>query len=220
MPFSKYKKIFITATDTGVGKSIFTSILASYYLSLGNEVTISKPIQTGEEKDTDLLADLTGNKISIFNTYTFKLPAAPSVAASFERKEIHKEKIIADVRKLEKEFDVVLVEGIGGIAVPLSGSYLISDLIKDLNYPLIVVCRPTLGTINHAVLTLEYAKQKGLNIIGYVISGYDEKTTDPVIKTAEDEITNVTGVKCLMKVPYIENPEFKNLNSLLSPNLV
>ena len=63
MPFSKYKKIFITATDTGVGKSIFTSILASYYLSLGNEVTISKPIQTGDEKDTDLLADLTGNKI-------------------------------------------------------------------------------------------------------------------------------------------------------------
>lgn len=220
MPFSKYKKIFITGTDTGVGKSVFTSILASYYLGLGNEVTISKPMQTGEDKDTDLLATLTGNKISIFNTYTFKLPAAPSVAASFEKKEIHKDKIISDIRKLEKEFDVVLVEGVGGIAVPMSGSYLISDLIKDLNYPVVVVCRPTLGTINHTVLTLEYAKQKGLNIIGYVISGIDEKNSDPVIRSAEDEITSVTGIKCLMKVPYFEKLEYKNLSSLLTPNLV
>lgn len=220
MPFSKYKRIFITATDTGVGKSVFTSILASYYLNLGNEVTISKPIQTGEEKDTDLLADLTGRKISIFNTYTFKLPAAPSVAANFENKEIHKEKIVSDIKKLEKEFDIVLVEGIGGIAVPITANYLVSDLVKDLNYPLVVVCRPTLGTINHTVLTLEYAKQKGLNVIGYVISGYDEKNIDPVIKSAEDEITNVTGIKCLMKIPKFEKLEFKSLSSLLAPNLV
>ena len=210
------KIVFITATDTGVGKSIFTAFLALWHKQNGKKVDISKPIQTGSPKDTDLLKELTGNKIPIFNTYDFSLPAAPSVAAKYENKSIEIEKIISDIRNLEKEFDVVIVEGIGGIAVPIVGngrdhSLQIADLIHILQYPVVIVSRPSLGTINHTVLTIEYAKQKGLNILGFVISGYEEKTNDHVIKTAPDEITRVTNVKCLMRLPLFKEINYDSL---------
>lgn len=212
---TEQKTVFITGTDTGVGKSIFTAFLALSYLEKGKTVAISKPIQTGNEKDMDFLKNLTRNNIPIFNTYSFDLPAAPSVASMHEGKTIEIEKIISDIRELENKFNVVLVEGIGGIAVPITyndvNSYLVADLIKDLNYPLIIVSRPSLGTINHTILTLEFAKQKGLNVLGFVISGYDENTDDPVIKTAPDEISGITGINCLFKIPYLNDLNYDSL---------
>lgn len=227
------KTVFITGTDTGVGKSIFSSYLALKLSSEGKKVAISKPIQTGTPKDTDFLKELTGNKIPIFNTYSFLLGAAPSVASEIEDKIADVGKIISDIRILEKEFDCVIVEGIGGIAVPIkaeergtkqetgqidqknhaascfmlhaSAHYLVADLIKDLNYPVIIIARPSLGTINHTILSIEFAKQKGLNVLGFVVSGYDFNSSNPVIKTAPDEISKITKTKCLMKFPLIKN---------------
>ncbi len=208
------RTVFITGTDTGVGKSIFSSYLALKLFSEGKKVAISKPIQTGIPKDTDFLKELTGNKIPIFNTYSFSLGAAPSVASEIENKIADVGKIISDIRILEKEFDCVIIEGIGGIAVPIKQNYLVSDLIKDLNYPVIIVARPSLGTINHTVLTIEFAKQKKLNVLGFVISGYDFNTSDLVIKTAPDEISNITQTNCLMKVKKINDFSFNSINSL------
>ena len=199
--------VFITGTDTGVGKSIFTAVIALLKLAEGKEVAIAKPIQTGLSKDTDFLRELTGNKIPIFNTYDFSLASAPSVASSFENKKIETAKIISDIKNLEKQFDFVIVEGIGGIAVPIGPTYLVLDLIKDLNYPTIIVARPLLGTINHSVLTIEFARRKKINILGFVISGYDDMANDIIIKTAPEEICKVTGCKCLVKIPI-----FKKLN--------
>ncbi len=206
------KNIFITGTDTSVGKSIVSALFALYLHSEGKKVCISKPLQTGSPKDSDSLKELTGNKIPIFNTYSFLLPAAPSISAKHENKEINIEKIISDIRKLEDQFDCVIVEGIGGIAVPIGDSYLVADLIKDLNYPTVIVARPSLGTINHSVLTIEFAKQKGLNLLGFVLSGYDKTLNDPVIKAAPDVISELTGVKCLIKVPKVKKLSFESIN--------
>ncbi len=244
---SSLKNIFITGTDTGVGKSIFSALLAISLHNEGKKVCISKPIQTGFPKDTDFLKELTGNKIPIFNTYSFSLPAAPIISAEHENKKIDLEKIILDIRNLEKEFDCVIVEGIGGVAVPITDhviarsplmaddeaisktlrdcrigasasphndTYLVADLIKDLNYPVIIVSRSSLGTINHSVLTIEFAKQKDLNILGFIVSAYDETLNDPVIKTAPDVISKLTKVKCLMKIPLVKKLSFESLNSL------
>ena len=207
--------IFITGTDTGVGKSIYTAFLALSYFKDGKKVAISKPIQTGKNKDTELLASLTGNKIPVFNTYSFLLGAAPVVAAKDENKKIDLEKIISDIKDLEKEFDIVIVEGIGGIAVPLCDTYLVADLIKDLNYPVIIVTRPSLGTINHTILTIEFAKQKELNILGFVISGFDKNTNDPVVQTAPDVISSITNVQCLLKLPLIKELNYASLTASL-----
>lgn len=208
------KNIFITGTDTGAGKSVFSSILALAFYNQGKKVCISKPIQTGFLKDSDTLKKLTGNKIPIFNIYSFSLPAAPVVSAEHENKKIEIKKVISDIKKLEKEFDCVIVEGIGGIAVPIIDNYLVADLIKDLNYPVVIVSRPSLGTINHTVLTIEFTKQKRLNLLGFVISPYDETLNDPVIKTAPDIISKLTQVQCLMKVPKIKELSFKSINSI------
>ena len=217
------KQIFITGTDTGVGKSIFSALLALSYLNKGKKVAISKPIQTGKDKDTEFLAQLTNYRIPIFNTYSFSLPAAPSVAAGNEGRIIDTKKIISDIRKLEKEFDCVIVEGIGGIAVPIvevcrGMPLLVGDLIKTLGYPVIIVARPTLGTINHTVLTIEFAKSRKLNVLGFVVSGYYEETNDPVLKTAPEEISRITKISCLMKIPHLKEINFDAITKLSKIN--
>ena len=218
------KTVFITGTDTGVGKSIFTVFLALSYLGRGKKIAIVKPLQTGLPKDTDFLKALIEDKIPFFNTYSFLLPAAPRIASKHENKTIDVKKIISDIKELENQFDHVIVEGIGGIAVPITDCgtdvlpcndvYLVADLIKDLNYPVIVVARPSLGTINHTVLTIELAKQKGLHVLGFVISGYDERTNDTVIKTAPDAISDITKIKCLIKIPYIREITYDSICSV------
>ena len=87
-----------------------------------------------------------------------------------------------------------------------------ADLIKDLNYPVVIVASPLLGTLNHSVLTIEFAKQKRLNILGFVISGYNEVSSDPVIKTSPDVISEITKIKCLMKVPMVKKMSFESIN--------
>ena len=206
------KNVFITGTDTGVGKSIFTAVITLSLHNKGKKVCISKPIQTGSLKDTNFLSELTGNKIPIFNTYSFLLPAAPLVSADHEKKEIDIKKIIADIKKLEEKYDCVIVEGIGGLAVPINNNYLIADLIKDLNYPAVIIARPSLGTINHSVLTIEFAKEKRLNLLGFAISGYDETLNDPAVKTVPEVISEITKVKCLMKLTKIKELSFESVN--------
>ena len=208
------KNIFITGTDTGVGKSIVSAVIALSLYNEGKKVCISKPIQTGSPKDSDFLGELTGNKIPIFNTYSFSLPAAPLVASEHENKKIEIEKIISEIKNLEEKYDCVIVEGIGGIAVPIIDDYLVADLIKDLNYSVVIVARPSLGTINQSVLTIEFAKEKRLNLLGFVVSGYDEALNDPVIKTAPDVISKLTKVKCLMKIPKVKKMSFESVNSI------
>ena len=219
-----YKTIFITATDTGVGKSVLTSILAISEHRSRKKVAISKPIQTGIQKDTDILYNLTGGEIPIFNSYSFSLGAAPLISQRVEGKQINLEKVISGIKKLENEFDCVIVEGIGGIAVPLlekdSEIYTIGDLIKDLNYPAIIVSRPLLGTINHTVLSIEFAKQKGLNIAGFVISGDEKNTKDIVIKTVPEVIFEMTGVPCLLKVPLLKEISYKAINDFVMKNVL
>ena len=206
--------LFITGTDTGVGKSLFSAILALSFFNQGKKVCISKPIQTGSPKDSDFLKELTGNEIPVFNTYSFSLPAAPLVSAEYEKKEIDVNKIISEIKNLEKEFDCVIVEGIGGIAVPVKNNYLVADLIKDLNYPVIIVARPSLGTINHSVLTIEFAKQKNLNLLGFVISNYEESIKDIAVKTAPNVISEITKVKCLAKITKVKELSYKSINSM------
>lgn len=195
-------------------------------LYAGKKVAISKPIQTGTLKDTELLRRLTGSKIPIFNTYSFTLGAAPIVSSKAENENIEKEKVISDIKKLEQEYDFVIVEGIGGIAVPIAEEkigtglnyYLVADLIKELNYPTIIVARQTLGTINHTVLTIQFAQEKGIDLLGFIISGYDEKENDLVVKTAPEVISNITDIKCLAKIPFIKeiNKEinYESINNL------
>ena len=202
-----HKGIFITGTDTGVGKTFVAVGLINALKEKGFNVCPMKPVETGCRtkkgklipEDTMSLIKASGIKeaIDVINPYRFKHPLAPSVAAELERKSIKKEKIFSAYNYLSKKYDITIVEGAGGIMAPLYKKYLFLDFIKDLKLPVIIISRPGLGTINHTLLTISAAKGRGVNILGVVIN-YAAKT-----KTGIAEKTNPEIIKRLGGVPVI-----------------
>ena len=204
--------IFITGTDTDVGKTVVTAGLACAVRSLGYSVGVFKPVQTGSFKKNNefVSADLkfvksVDDSILTYASYNFKEPVAPSLAADLDGIVIDLDKIIEDYKELERKCDFVIVEGAGGLLVPIKGSFLMRDLAKTLDLPLVIVARPNLGTINHTLLTVEAAKNKNIKIAGIIISGYPSGTEDIAIKNAPDIIKELSGENLLGILPKIED---------------
>jgi len=204
--------IFITGTDTDVGKTVVTAGLASAVRSLGYSVGVFKPVQTGSlKKNNELVSpDLefiksADESILTKASYNFKEPAAPSLAAYLEGIDIDIDKIIEDYKELERKCDFVIVEGAGGLLVPIKDKFLMRDLVKTLYLPMVIVTRPDLGTINHTLLTIEAAKNKNIKIAGIIISDYPSGTENIAIKNAPDMIKELSGEKILGILPKIED---------------
>lgn len=210
-----HKGIFITGTDTGVGKTFVAAGLLQAFRKMGLNVCPMKPVETGcrvkkgilVPEDTVKLIQASGitESIDVINPYRLRYPLAPAVAAELEGVIIKKKKILSAYNYLLKKYDFTIVEGAGGIMVPVYKKYLFLDLIKDLNLPLIIVSRPGLGTINHTLLTIEAAKSNGINILGVIINyatkikkGLSEKTNPEIIE-------QLGGVHVLGIVPYSKN---------------
>ncbi len=211
-----HKGIFITGTDTGVGKTFVAEGLLRAFGKMGFNICPMKPVETGCRirkgelipGDALKLMDAAGSKepLDIVNPYRFKFPLAPAVAAGLEGVTIRKRKIFSAYNYLLNKYDITIVEGAGGIMAPVYKKYLFLDLIKDLNLPVIIVSRPGLGTINHTCLTIEAARSKGLNIPGVVIN-YAAKTKKGLSeKTNPEIIRRLGGAPVLGTVPYSENP--------------
>ena len=162
--------LFVTATDTDVGKTYFSKSLLSKLLEQmpKEKLAYYKPIQCGKPTDYDVIKEL---GIDTHCSYDLTYPASPDYAASLEGVEIKLEKILDDFQKLKAQYDFILVEGAGGLAVPINKTEMISDLAKALNLETILVIRPDLGTINHSILSLEHIKAKGLKLKGIYVSG-------------------------------------------------
>jgi len=206
------KGIFITGTDTGVGKTLVASGLLLALKEMGFSVCPMKPVETGCKlrrgrlipQDTIRLINISGvnEALEKVNPYRFKPPLAPAVAAEFENTVIRKKKILSAFNYLVKKYDIIIVEGAGGIMVPVYKKYLILDLIKDMETPLIIVSRPGLGTINHTCLTIEAARNRGIGIIGVIIN-YTAKTKKTLAeKTNPEIIESLTRVPVLGVIPY------------------
>lgn len=157
--------IFITATDTGLGKTYFSEKIIKDLIDRGfykkEEIAYYKPVQCGEEivdgkKQTDFsyIKDSTG--VAVYHSYFFKHPCSPHYAAELEGKKVELENILEDYKDLKSKYKFIIVEGAGGVAVPLNDCDLVSDLIKAMQIPIVLVTRPDLGTINHTLLSLEH----------------------------------------------------------------
>src|SRR5438477_779637 len=163
--------LFITGTDTGVGKTMVTAGLAMLLRSRHKPVGVMKPIQTGcpmvEGKpfpeDTVKLqgASETDDPLELVTPYRFRSPLAPFVAGRIERKKITFSKILRAYRQLKQRHAFMLVEGIGGILVPITKKARVLELIQLLDLPLLIVARSGLGTLNHTLLTAHRAKEAG-----------------------------------------------------------
>lgn len=177
------KGIFVTGTDTGVGKTIVAATLARLLKKRGMNVAVMKPVTSGCREEGGLLvsddAELLCNAAGIscsddVSPYCLREPLAPTEAAKIDGVRIDFSVIKSAFNRLASSCDYVIVEGAGGLMVPLSGGLLVADLVRELCLPLLVVARPALGTINHTVLTCFAAQQMGLQVAGVVINGMPE----------------------------------------------
>ncbi|MBS4760453.1 MAG: dethiobiotin synthase [Clostridium sp.] len=205
--------IFITGTDTDIGKTIVTAGLAAVMQSLGYKAGVYKPFQSGAvEKNGFLVSpDLAYVKkmdfyVETLCTYLLKEPTAPYIAAELEGININLGTVAREFQTLRQACETVLVEGAGGLMVPVTKEAVIADVIKMLDIPLLIVARPNLGTINHTILTINQAKTMGLDIAGVIINRYPEGTQDAAIKTAPRLIEEYTDVNILGIIPDI--PDF------------
>jgi len=203
--------IFVTGTDTGIGKTIVSATLARLLALSGLSVGVMKPVTSGcEERDGRLVsldAELVcwGAGIPLTTEsapYLMKAPLAPSVAASLEGIEIDVAAIKATYQRLAEQYDIVIVEGAGGLLVPVTGSFLMSDLAKELGLPILVVARPNLGTVNHTLLTTSCAAHLGLEVKGVVINRFPDEP-DQAEETAAPLIESLCAAPLLGLLPDV-----------------
>lgn len=168
--------IFVTATDTGVGKTVTTAALAMTLHQLGHSVGVMKPIETGvvrgRSSDAGLLkqAAHVTDSLDLVRPYAFHLPIAPLDAARAERRTIKIQTILGAYRKLQAQHNLLLIEGVGGVHVPLTPMMDVLDLIEKLKAPVLVVGRAGLGGVNHALLTLNALRARKIPIIALVLN--------------------------------------------------
>ncbi len=209
------KGYFITGTDTSVGKTVVTACLATLFKSRGENVGVMKPIETGIDprcnssanSDAKFLMDVSGVKDSLEDVcpYQLKTPASPYQAAKLEEKHIDPQKILERFRTLESKHSLMLVEGIGGLMVPITQRYYVADLALQMNLPLIVVSRVQVGTLNHTLLTINAARQHGLDIRGVILNASDGNEWDAIEAGQGPLIEEFSDVPILGTCPFIED---------------
>jgi len=216
---NKTNSLFITGTDTGVGKTVVTALLAKMMKAKRIDVGVMKPIATRGirrpsslvprpsvivSEDAILLKKSAGvdDDISLINPICLTPPLAPSLASEISGEEINLARIFSAYKTLQEKHKTILVEGIGGLMVPIKGKYLVADLAKDIGLPVLIVTRPTLGTINHTLLTIKTAKDYGLKVKGFIINYHAPFKKGLAEKYAGKIIEKLSGIKCLGEIPY------------------
>ena len=204
---STVRGLFITATDTGVGKTEVACALVSGARAAGLDVGAMKPAQSGVEPgvatDADRLAAAAGNAdpMALVCPYSFAPPLAPGVAARLAGVEISLAAILAAARALAARHAALVVEGAGGLVVPLTPRETYADLAVALGLPVLVVARAGLGTVNHTALTVEALRARGLAIAGVVLNRI-APGDDASVPYNAAEIERLTGVRVLASLAY------------------
>jgi dethiobiotin synthetase len=205
--------LFITGTDTGVGKTLVAVSLAAYLSDRGYRVGVMKPVETGcperngmlIPEDAVRLKEASGcaEAIEKICPYRFSQPVAPSIAAERAGQKIDVDLLLTTYGEISAEYDITLVEGAGGLMVPLLPSYTYADFARVLKLPLLVVAANKLGVLNHLLLTLEHASCKGLTVLGYVLNRISVEIS-LAVETNREVLSGLTGVPCLGDLPFIE----------------
>jgi dethiobiotin synthetase len=187
--------IFITGTDTGVGKTITSALLVSALKKAGKAPKYFKPVQTGLDDDTETLKSLTESPY-IAPVYKFRDPISPNRAAALAHEEIDLKKIHKAAASAAIE-EFLVVEGAGGLMVPLNQRENTRDLVVKLEVPLVIVASTRLGTINHTLLTLECARAKNINVKGIILVGPEDPGLAETLKDLGD-------IPILAEIPLIK----------------
>jgi dethiobiotin synthetase len=203
--------IFVTGTDTGVGKTVVAAGLAHALRFRGLVPGVFKPVQSGNltsdrDGDAATLARLAGVDVSPaeVNVYAFPAPLAPLAAARLAGARVDLERLVERARSLESGCDVLVAEGAGGLLVPLADTATVADLAVALGYPLVVVARAGLGTVNHTALTVEAARARGLAVAGVVLNADRRDLDDPSLPGNAALIEQLARVAIVGRTPWVE----------------
>ncbi|WP_319580641.1 dethiobiotin synthase [uncultured Methanospirillum sp.] len=200
---------FVTGTDTGIGKTVVTAGLARY-VSARYQVGVFKPVQSGVtdlyESDASYLSRAIGypGPCEDSFTYSFEEPLAPILAAEYAHVSISLEKILEMYGHVTKRSEFILVEGAGGLMVPVAENVLMADIAIACNLPLLIIARPDLGTINHILLTVHTARSLGIQVRGVIINGYRGSSSGPDIDKTVSLIREFGDIEVLGVIPWID----------------
>ncbi|HOV90285.1 MAG TPA: dethiobiotin synthase [Syntrophorhabdaceae bacterium] len=209
------RSLFITGTDTGVGKTTISACLAAF-LSIKKKLNVGvmKPFESGLSKrnkdqlpwDAICLKEASGSPddLNMISPYTFEAPLAPEVAASLENIQIDLSMLDRIYKKMVNEHDITIIEGAGGVLVPIKRKFFYGDLIKKWACPTIIVSRLGLGTINHTLLTVGYLRTRGIKIVGVILNNNDG-TGDLAAKTNPEILSAYLNCPILGIFPYKKN---------------
>ena len=206
------KSLFVTGTDTDVGKTCVSASIVKNLRDMDIDVGVMKPFASGHKKnsnslpqDVEILMKYSGSQdpIDLVNPYFFEIPTSPYDAAKILVQKINLQKVIDAYNKLLSSHDLVIVEGIGGLMTPITQNYFVSNLISELDIDTIIVMGSKLGTVNHTLLTYEHCKQMHLKLKGFVInqtlaSGYE-------LSNLRQQIMELTNQIVYCTIPYQKN---------------
>lgn len=210
------KGFFIAGTDTGIGKTIVTGLLAEYFIDRSFSVITQKWVQTGSSEgnsDVHSHVSVMGGRgtypekyASLTGPYSFSFPASPHLAASMENTEISSERIKNCFFSLSKDFDIIVVEGTGGILVPLNDKELFADIIKSLDLDVILVVGNKLGAINHALLSVEALRSRDIRVTGLIFNRFSPDGDERILRNNRSTVAKFSGLTDMGEIPYDSDP--------------
>lgn len=228
----KKSGLFIAGTEAGVGKTLIAGAIAKILTDKGQKVGVFKPIATGCNRqwegliscDTEFLANCANSDLSL-STITpvgYITAAAAIVGAAQEGRPIDFDSIAAAYNVICENSDIVVVEGIGGVRMPLTAEFDLLDLAVEFSLPVVVISRLGPGTINHVLMTIDCIRAAKLEIAGVVLNGYDATEATVAEETAGEVVSQCSGVDILCDVPFDETAdvESQSLGEVIVPSLL
>ena len=206
------KSLFVTGTDTDVGKTYITAGLAVTLRKMGVDIGIMKPFAAGtpqkkglKSEDVEILAKAAqvSDPENLMNPQFFKMAASPYTASKSLKVKVNVNSVLSSFKKLSKLHSMLLVEGMGGIMTPILKNYFVTNLIKDMKIPAVIVTRSRVGTVNHTIMTCKMCEKYKIPIKGIIINNFDSGGYP--LKTLKRDLQSLTGVPILGTIPYIEN---------------
>jgi len=204
--------LFITGTDTDVGKTYVAAGLAVTLRKMGIDVGIMKPFAAGtpqkkgfKSEDVEILsrAAQVSDPEELMNPQFFKMAASPYTASKNLKVKVRVNSVLSNFKRLSKLHSMLLVEGMGGIMTPILKNYFVTDLIKEMKLPAIIVTRTRIGTVNHTIMTCKMCEKYKIPIKGIIINNFDSGGYQ--VKDLTRDLQSLTGVPVLGTIPYIEN---------------
>ncbi|NNL58515.1 MAG: dethiobiotin synthase [Nitrosopumilus sp.] len=220
------KSLFITGTDTDVGKTYITAGLAVTLRKMGIDVGIMKPFAAGsaqkkgfKSEDVEILskAAQVNDPENLVNPQFFPMPASPYTAWKTMKIKPKITSVISSFKKLSKLHQMLLVEGMGGIMTPILKDYFVTDLIKEMKIPSVLVTRTKVGTVNHTIMTVKMCEKYGIPIKGIIVNDFDSDgyKTKELIR----DLKSLTGVPILGIIPFIEDMGDSSMYKIFKKNL-